>query len=41
MLQRANQYGMRNEGMVKGLEGKRLAIGGSRKVEEISTLIEK
>ncbi len=41
MLQRANQYVMRNEGMVKGLEGKRDAIGGSCKIEEISTLIEK
>lgn len=27
--------------MEKGLAGKRIVIGGSRKIEEISTLIEK
>ena len=27
--------------MLKGLEGKKVVIGGSRKIEEISTLIEK
>lgn len=32
---------MSDEGMVKGLEGKRVVIGGSRKIEEISVLIEK